>query len=134
MSAVILTRRPTIFLASPSTGRDGRSALVFRVNPLGALRDQQTVDVGSGRRSLTTHLLAVETRLAANPRLQFVTFVQWNTAARQVTGNARWRGSTDRSRSSTVYNHRGAISGIATATNPVESRQLLLRWTWLVQL
>jgi hypothetical protein len=26
--------------------RDGRSALVFRVNPLGALRDQQTVDGG----------------------------------------------------------------------------------------
>jgi hypothetical protein len=148
-NSVILQTDPSARLAARVDGATGgyfdgrlhtlRTAIQATPDPRFALTVDYTlnrlVDVGSVRRSLTTHLLAVETRLAANPRLQFVTFVQWNTAARQVTGNARLAWEYRRlAFFNVVYNHRGAISGIATATNPVESRQLLLRWTWLVQL
>ncbi|NOT27633.1 MAG: carbohydrate binding family 9 domain-containing protein [Acidobacteria bacterium] len=91
--------------------------------------------VGLADVSPTTHLLGAETRLAANPRLQLVTFAQWNTATRQFTGNARlsWE-YRPLAFFTVVYNHRAPVSGLGTAAAPVESRQLLLKGTWLFQL
>jgi hypothetical protein len=93
------------------------------------------IDVGIAGRSATTHLLGAEVRAAANPRLQFVTFLQWNTAAKQVTGNARltW-GHRPLAFFNIVYNHRGPVSGLTTVPRPIESRQFLVKWTWLLQL
>jgi hypothetical protein len=91
--------------------------------------------VGATDASLTTHLLGAEARLAANPRLQFVTFLQWNTAARQLTGNARltWE-YRPLAFFNVVYNHRAPVAGLGAVAKPIESRQLLLKWTWLLQL
>jgi hypothetical protein len=91
--------------------------------------------VGVARTSVSTHLLGVETRVAANPRLQLVTFVQWNTAARQVSGNARltWE-HRPLAFLTVVYNHRAPVSGLADAVAPLGSRQLLVKWNWLLQL
>jgi hypothetical protein len=92
-------------------------------------------DVGIDLSSVSTHLLGVETRAAANPRLQFVTFVQWNTAARQLAANARftWEYSP-LAFVNVIYNHRAPVSGLGVpVTAPLGSRQLLLKWTWLVQ-
>jgi hypothetical protein len=33
-----------------------------------------------------------------------------------------------------VYNHRGPVSGLTTVPRPIESRQFLVKWTWLLQL
>jgi hypothetical protein len=91
--------------------------------------------VGVERTSVSTHLLGLETRVAANPRLQLVTFVQWNTAARQVSGNARltWE-HRPLAFFTIVYNHRAPSSGLADAVAPLASRQLLAKLTWLLQL
>jgi hypothetical protein len=93
------------------------------------------VRVGMTDASPVTHLLGAETRLAANPRLQFVTFLQWNTAARQLTGNARltWE-YRPLAFLTVVYNHRAPVSGLGAASAPAESRQLLVKGTWLLQL
>jgi hypothetical protein len=93
-------------------------------------------DVGINRASVTTHLLGVESRLAASPRLQLVTFAQWNTAGRQLAINARlsWE-YRPLSYVTIVYNDRSPVDcrGVATAA-PVASRQLLAKLTWLLQL
>jgi hypothetical protein len=94
-----------------------RLAVQATPDPRIAVNGDYTVNRLSGlgvtRATLTTHLLGVETRLAASPRLQFVSFVQWNTVARQLSANARlaW-----------------AIPA------PGASRQLLVKLTWLWQL
>jgi hypothetical protein len=64
-----------------------------------------------------------------------VTFVQWNTAARQVSGNARltWE-HRPLAFFTVVYNHRAPVAGLAAAASPLESRQLLVKWNWLLQL
>jgi hypothetical protein len=92
--------------------------------------------VGVTRASLDTHLLGVETRLAANPRLQAVTFVQWNTAARQLSANVRlaWE-YRPLSFFTIVYNDRSAVGGRGVMISPPTlSRQLLVKLTWLWQL
>ena len=92
--------------------------------------------VGATRASLTTHLLGVETRLAANPRLQVVSFVQWNTVVRQLSSNVRlaWE-YRPLSFFTVVYNDRSAVDGRgATIPAPARSRQLLMKLTWLWQL
>lgn len=93
-------------------------------------------DVGVTGASLTTHLLGLESRLAASPRLQFVSFVQWNTAARQAAVNARlaWE-YQPLSFFTIVYNDRAAIDGRGVlAPAPAASRQLLVKLTWLLQM
>ena len=92
--------------------------------------------VGVTRASVTTHLLGLESRLAANPRLQLVSFLQWNTMARQVTLNARlaWE-YRPLSFVTVVYNDRGAVDGRGVlAPAPIPSRQILAKLTWLLQL
>jgi hypothetical protein len=93
-------------------------------------------DVGTTAARLTTHLLGAETRLAANPRLQLVSFIQWNTVARQLTANARlvWE-YQPLSFLTVVYNDRSAVDGRGVMVPaPLGSRQLLAKVTWLVQL
>ena len=93
-------------------------------------------ELGVTRASLTTHLLGVESRMAASPRLQLVSFVQWNTVARQLTANARlaWE-YQPLSYFTIVYNDRAAVDGRGiVATAPPGSRQLLVKLTWLLQL
>ena len=70
-------------------------------------------EVGLTRGSLTTHLLGLESRLAASPRLQLVSLSQWNTVARQLTLNARlaWE-YHPLSFFTIVYNDRSAIEGV----------------------
>lgn len=92
--------------------------------------------VGASRVSVTTHLLALESRLAASPRLQVVSFMQWNTVARQLALNARlaWE-YQPLSFLTIVYNDRGAVDGRGVlAPAPVPSRQLLAKLTWMWQL
>jgi len=94
------------------------------------------VDVGATQKSVSTHLLGLETRVAANPRLQFVTFTQWNTSARQLSANARltWE-YQPLAFFNVIYNHRTAVSGLDVSTlPPAGSRQLLVKVTWLLQL
>jgi hypothetical protein len=93
-------------------------------------------EVGVSKGSLLTHLLGLESRLAASPRLQLVSFVQWNTVARQMTINARlaWE-YQPLSFVTIVYNDRSAVEGHGVVTSaPVPSRQLLAKVTWLLQL
>ncbi|MGD9904445.1 MAG: DUF5916 domain-containing protein [Vicinamibacterales bacterium] len=93
-------------------------------------------NVGTTKARLTTHLLGAESRLAAHPRLQLVSFVQWNTVARQLTANARlvWE-YQPLSFFTVVYNDRSAVDGRGVLVPaPVESRQLLVKLTWLLQL
>lgn len=92
--------------------------------------------VGRARSTVTTHLLGVESRLAANPRLQLVSFAQWNTVARQLTANARlaWE-YRPLSFVTVVYNDRRAVDGRGVIVVPAQaSRQLLVKLTWLWQL
>ncbi|MEW6320369.1 MAG: DUF5916 domain-containing protein [Acidobacteriota bacterium] len=100
----------------------------YTVNRLSAM--------GPGRTSVTTHLATIESRLAASPRLQLVSFAQWNTVARQLTVNARlaWE-YRPLSYLTVVYNDRSAIDGrgIVVAAPPV-SRQLIVKLTWLLPL
>ncbi len=91
--------------------------------------------VGIGRRSLTTQLLALELRLAANPRFQLVTFSQWNTAARQLSVNARlaWE-YRPLAFVTVVYNDRSLVDGLGLDSQASStSRQLLIKGTWLLQ-
>ncbi len=93
-------------------------------------------EVGLDRRSVTTHLLGVESRLAASPRLQLVSFAQWNTVARQLAVNARlaWE-YQPLSYFTVIYNDRSAIDGRGVLIPaPAGSRQLLVKLTWLLQL
>lgn len=92
--------------------------------------------VGVTRASVTTHLLGVESRLAASPRLQLVSFAQWNTAARQLTVNARlaWE-YRPLSYVRIVYNERSPVDGWGVAAPaPLASRQVVAKLTWLLQL
>jgi hypothetical protein len=91
--------------------------------------------IRADRRSVSTHLLGLETRVAANPRLQFVTVLQWNIAARQVSGNVRltWE-HRPLAFFNVIYKHRAPAFGLGSATAPLESRQLLVECTWLIQL
>jgi hypothetical protein len=92
--------------------------------------------VGGLRSALTTHLLGLETRLATTPRLQLVSFVQWNTVARQFTANARlaWE-YRPLSFFTIVYNDRSPVDGRGVVTpSPFASRQLLVKLTWLAQI
>jgi hypothetical protein len=93
-------------------------------------------EVGTTRASLITHLLGVESRLAASPRLQLVSFMQWNTAARQLSVNARlaWE-YQPLSFLTLVYNDRAPVDGHGVvAPAPFGTRQLLAKLTWLLQL
>lgn len=93
-------------------------------------------DLGPARTDLTTHLLGVESRFAASPRLQLVSFAQWNTAARQLTLNARlaWE-YRPLAFVYLIYNDRSAVAGLGgPETAPATARQLLLKVTWLSQL
>jgi len=117
-----------------------RTALQATPDPRVALTADYTVNrlsrVGLARASLTTHLLAVESRLAASPRLQLVSFAQWNTAARQLTVNARmaWE-YQPLSYFTVVYNDRAPVDGRGVEIlAPVRARQLLVKLTWLRQL
>jgi hypothetical protein len=116
-----------------------RAVLQSTLDPRVAFNVDYTINrlsaVGSLRSSLTTHLLGVESRLAASPRLQLVSFAQWNTVARQFTVNARlaWE-YQPLSFFTLVYNDRSAVDGRGVLTSaPVESRQLLAKLTWLLQ-
>jgi hypothetical protein len=117
-----------------------RAVLQTTPDPRIALNADYTVNrlsqVGTTKTSITTHLLGVESRLAASPRLQLVSFLQWNTVARQLTVNARlaWE-YQPLSFLTIVYNHRAAVDGLGVgAPNPLGSRQLLAKITWLLQL
>lgn len=92
--------------------------------------------VGAGQRSVTTHLLGAEARLAANPRLQLVSFTQWNTAIRQLSVNARvaWE-YRPLAFVTLVYNDRSPVSGLGLdLPAPPLSRQLIAKVTWLFQM
>jgi hypothetical protein len=92
--------------------------------------------VGRDRNSVSTHLLGLEMRVAASPRLQFVTFTQWNTAARQISGNARltWE-YRPLAFFNVIYNHRAPTVGLGGASAaPSVSRQFFVKGTWLLQL
>jgi hypothetical protein len=117
-----------------------RAVLQARPDPRVALSADYTVnrlsDVGTPKASLTTYLLGLESRLAASPRLQLVSFVQWNTLARQLTVNARlaWE-YRPLSFFTLVYNDRSPVDGLGVvAPAPLDSRQLLAKLTWLLQL
>jgi hypothetical protein len=91
--------------------------------------------VGVPQTWLTTHLLGVEARAAANPRLQLVNFAQWNTSARQLSWNTRlaWE-YRPLAFFTVVYNHRAPVDGLGVrSAAPPPSRQLLVKWTWLMQ-
>lgn len=109
-------------------------------DPRVALSADYTVNrlqsVGVTRASITTHLLGVEARLAATPRLQVVSFGQWNTVARQATVNARFSWEYRPLAFFTiVYNDRAPIDGRGvTVPAPAATRQLLAKFTWLWQL
>jgi hypothetical protein len=91
--------------------------------------------VGAGNISVSTHLVGIETRAAANPRLQFVAFVQWNTAVRQLSGNARFTWEyRPLAFFNVIYNHRTPTPGLSSVVPPPGSRQLLAKWTWLFQM
>jgi hypothetical protein len=93
-------------------------------------------DAGMTRTTLTTHLLAVETRLAANPRVQFVTLAQWNTVARQLSVNARlaWE-YRPLSYLNVIYNDRSPIDGRGVPVPPgPSSRHVLVKFTWMAQI
>jgi hypothetical protein len=91
--------------------------------------------VGTAASVVSTHLFGLESRLAASPRLQLVSFAQWNTVARQLTVNARlsWE-YQPLSFFTVVYNDRSPISGLAAVLPASGSRQLLAKVTWLLQL
>ena len=93
-------------------------------------------DVGGATGTLSTHLVAAEARLAANPRVQFVAFAQWNTVVRQASVNARFSWEYRPLAFFTiVYNDRSPISGFSLpAAAPAASRQLLVKLGWLSQL
>jgi len=92
-------------------------------------------DIGASRAGATTHLLGVESRVAASPRLQAVTFMQWNTVARQLTVNARFSWEYQPlSFFTLVYNGRAPAGGLPLVLEPSRSRQLLAKLTWLLQL
>jgi hypothetical protein len=87
-------------------------------------------------RSPLDALLGLELRLAANPRLQFVKFTQWNTAASQLAVNARlsWE-FRPLSFFTVVHNHRAPVDGLGVGTpSSPTSRQLFVKTTWLLQL
>lgn len=116
-----------------------RGVLQATPDPRVAINADYTVNrldrVGGLRAALTTHLLGVETRLATTPRLQLVSFVQWNTVARQLTANARlaWE-YRPLSFFTIVYNDRSPVDGRGVVTAaPFSSRQLLVKLTWLTQ-
>lgn len=116
-----------------------RGVLQATPDPRVAINADYTVNrldrVGGLRGALTTHLLGLETRLATTPRLQLVSFVQWNTVARQLTANARlaWE-YRPLSFFTIVYNDRSPVDGRGIVTPaPFASRQLLIKLTWLTQ-
>jgi hypothetical protein len=116
-----------------------RSVIQVTPDPRFAVSADYTMNrlarVGATRASLTTHLLGLETRIAANPRLQLVSLVHWNTAVRQASANVRltWE-SQPLAFLNIVYNHRAPISGsgLPTVAAP-RVGQLLLKWSWLLQ-
>jgi hypothetical protein len=117
-----------------------RAVLQATPEPRIAVNADYTVNrltqVGTTRATVTTHLLGVESRLAASPRLQLVSFAQWNTAARQLTVNARlaWE-YRPLSYFTLVYNARAAVDGLGSdMAAPPGSRQLVAKVTWLLQL
>ncbi len=116
-----------------------RGVLQATPDPRVAVSADYTVNrlsqVGSKPTTVTTHLLGLETRLATTPRLQLVSFVQWNTVARQMTANARlaWE-YRPLSFFTVVYNDRSPVDGRGVLTSaPLGSRQLLVKLTWLLQ-
>lgn len=116
-----------------------RGVLQATLDPRVAVSADYTVNrlsqVGSRAAAVTTHLLGLETRLATTPRLQLVSFVQWNTVARQLTTNARlaWE-YRPLSFFTIVYNDRSPVDGRGVMTPaPFSSRQLLVKLTWLLQ-
>lgn len=117
-----------------------RGVLQATPDPRVALSADYTINrltrVGGLGASLTTHLLGLETRFATTPRLQLVSFVQWNTVARQLTANARlaWE-YQPLSFFTIVYNDRSPVDGRGVLTPaPFTSRQLLVKLTWIRQL
>lgn len=117
-----------------------RGVLQATPDPRVAVSADYTVNrlqrVGGLRTTLTTHLLGLETRFATTPRLQLISFVQWNTAVRQLTANARlaWE-YRPLSFFTVVYNDRSPVDGRGVVTPaPFASRQLLAKVTWLLQL
>jgi hypothetical protein len=131
----------------PATGGyfDGRLHTVrtlvqFTPDPRVAVSADYTFNrieaVGGAPGSITTHLVGLETRLARSPRLQFVSFTQWNTVARQLSINARlaWE-YQPLAYVTVIYNDRSPISGLGVPVPEVTStRQLLVKATWLLQL
>jgi hypothetical protein len=117
-----------------------RGVLQATPDPRVAINADYTVNrltaVGASGMRLTTHLLGVESRLAAHPGLQLVSFVQWNTAARQLTANARlaWE-YQPLSFFTIVYNDRSPVDGRGVLlAAPAKSKQLLVKLSWLLQL
>lgn len=47
-------------------------------------------DLGKERRTAETHLIGTELRLALNPRVQLISFLQYNTASERTTLNSRF--------------------------------------------
>ena len=47
-------------------------------------------DLGEARRSEDTHLVGTQLRLALNPRVQLITFLQYNTTSERTTLNSRF--------------------------------------------
>ncbi|MEM9984993.1 MAG: DUF5916 domain-containing protein [Bacteroidota bacterium] len=47
-------------------------------------------ELGANNRTVETHLIGTELRLALNPRVQLISFLQYNTASNRVTLNSRF--------------------------------------------
>jgi hypothetical protein len=117
-----------------------RTLVQFTPDPRIAVSADYTVNrleaVGGSPTPITTHLVGLETRLAQSPRLQFVSFTQWNTVARQLSINARlaWE-YQPLSFVTVIYNDRSPISGLGVLVpEGPTTRQLLVKATWLLQL
>ncbi|MEM9847728.1 MAG: DUF5916 domain-containing protein, partial [Bacteroidota bacterium] len=50
----------------------------------------QLIDLGAASKTVETHLIGTELRLALNPRVQLISFLQYNTATDRTTLNSRF--------------------------------------------
>ncbi|MCK6618849.1 MAG: DUF5916 domain-containing protein, partial [Cyclobacteriaceae bacterium] len=92
--------------------------------------------LGENEVSRDTHLAGVTLRLALNPRVQLISFYQYNTAASRSTLNARF--VWEYRPLSFVYlvlndNRFDAIDSETSLINRVQSQQGILKLTWLKQ-
>lgn len=115
----------------------GQFSLRVAPSPRVALGTRYEVNhIRGQQRSVTTHLLAPEMRLALNPRVQFTTFWQRNTDLQRGSLNARfsWEFSPLSYVFLVVNDIRAFGSALAGTGTSLPSQQVILKVTWLRQL